>query len=63
MGDNVLGPFTKLDWNTLRLLNRSIKYMRNKDPVKFSDAIKKEKELYKEFLSPYLSLDKKQVNE
>jgi hypothetical protein len=58
----ILGPFTQTDWNTLRLLQRSIKMMRSKDPVKYADVIKKEKGLYKEFLSPYFPSER-QVNE
>lgn len=54
--NTVVGPFTQADWNTLRMLNKSIKYMRTKDPVKFRDAIDKERNLYKGFLSPYLSI-------
>jgi hypothetical protein len=36
--------------------------MRSKDPVKYADVIKKEKGLYKEFLSPYFPSER-QVNE
>jgi hypothetical protein len=59
--NNLIGPIEKAHWVTLKLLNKSIRRMKEKDPEKFRDAIDKEKELYKGFLTPYLS--RKSVNE
>ncbi len=50
---NVVGPIDLLDWKTMRGLVQDIKMMKQRDPVRFSKAIKKETEILKYFKDLY----------
>jgi hypothetical protein len=50
----IIGPFSPEDWYTLRQLRVSIKHMKKVNPEKYSKAISKEEELYKDKLGHYL---------
>jgi hypothetical protein len=54
----VIGPIKEYDWLTLRMLLSSIHWMLdNNNNSRFERAIKKEKELYKEYLTKYVKRD------
>lgn len=50
----VVGPINQEDWYTMRMVHSSIRYMRQRDPVFYADAIDKETDIYKELKSQYV---------
>jgi hypothetical protein len=60
MSNVVIGPIAKQDWLDMRLLNSSVKWMKQTDLVRYSPCIKKEINLYNEYLDKY-SLPERKV--
>jgi hypothetical protein len=53
--NNVIGPISKVDWDTLLMVRSSLKYMReHNDGDKFKSALVKEAAIYKSLLSEYV---------
>lgn len=52
---NVIGPFTTLEWNTLRLLLASIKWHTEANRERYSSTIRRHRNLYYRNLNKHLT--------
>ena len=50
----VIGPVNEVDWYTMRQVYSSIRYMRQSNPLMYSDAIDKETNIYQELKAQYV---------
>jgi hypothetical protein len=39
---NILGPYNQDDWDTMLLLKRDVKRLREKNPIEYQETIEKE---------------------
>jgi hypothetical protein len=46
--NNVYGPYSQQEWDLMLMTKRSISWMRNADPARYSEAIRKERAILSE---------------
>ena len=54
VSSNVIGPFRADDWFALRQIKASVRWMKEKNAVRYRLQIDKEREIFKDILKEYI---------